>query len=90
MDQGSKKLKVFTGNANPELALEICKCLGLELGQAEMTRFKDGEIRARIGETVRGADVFIIQPLNNPSAEHLMELLIMIDAMQRASAKELI
>ena len=88
MDQGSKKLKVFTGNANPELALEICKCLGLELGQAEMTRFKDGEIRARIGETVRGADVFIIQPLNNPSAEHLMELLIMIDAMQRASAKE--
>ena len=88
MDQSSKKLKVFTGNANRELALEICKCLGLEIGQSEMTRFKDGEIRARIGETVRGAEVFIIQPLNNPSAEYLMELLIMIDAMKRASAKE--
>lgn len=88
MDQSSKKLKVFTGNANRELALEICKCLGLEIGQSEMTRFKDGEIRARIGDTVRGAEVFIIQPLNNPSAEYLMELLIMIDAMKRASAKE--
>ena len=53
-----------------------------------MTRFKDGEIRVRIGETVRGVEVFIVQPLNNPSSENLMELLIMIDAMKRASAKE--
>lgn len=88
MDQSNKKLKVFSGNANLELALKICDCLGLELGQAETTRFKDGEIRVRIGETVRGAEVFIIQPLNSPSAEHIMELLIMIDAMKRASARE--
>lgn len=86
--EGSKKLKVFTGNANPVLAQEICDNLGLSLGKCEITRFKDGEIRCKIGETVRGAEVFIVQPLNNPSAEHLMELLIMIDAMQRASAKE--
>ncbi|MFY9495427.1 MAG: ribose-phosphate pyrophosphokinase [Limnochordia bacterium] len=88
MRQGSKKLKVFSANANRELAEQICSCLGLELGKAEVTRFKDGEIRVRIGETVRGVEVFIVQPLNNPSSENLMELLIMIDAMKRASAKE--
>lgn len=88
IDHGNKKLKVFTGNANRELALEICKCLGQKIGQAEITRFRDGEIRARILETVRGAEVFIVQPINAPGAEHLMELLIMIDAMKRASAKE--
>lgn len=88
MDQHNKKLKVFSGNANGELALKICECLGLELGKSEATRFQDGEIRVRIGETVRGAEVFIIQPLNSPSAENIMELLIMIDAMKRASAKE--
>lgn len=88
IDQRSKKLKVFTGNANRELAKDICDSLGLELGQSEMTRFKDGEIRAKIMETVRGAEVFIVQPINSPSAEHIMELLIMIDAAKRASAKE--
>ena len=86
--QVTKKLKVFSGNANRELALEICKCLGTEIGQAEIDRFKDGEIQVRILETVRGTEVFIVQPTNAPSAEHLMELLIMIDAMKRASAKE--
>ncbi|NLJ80741.1 MAG: ribose-phosphate pyrophosphokinase [Firmicutes bacterium] len=88
MTQVTKKLKVFSGNANRELALEICKCLGTEIGQAEIDRFKDGEIQVRILETVRGTEVFIVQPTNAPSAEHLMELLIMIDAMKRASAKE--
>ena len=88
MRQGSKKLKVFSANAIRELAEQICSCLGLELGKAEVTRFKDGEIWVRIGETVRGVEVFIVQPLNNPSSENLMELLIMIDAMKRASAKE--
>lgn len=88
MDQSNKKLKVFTGNANKELAASICECLGLNIGQSDITRFKDGEIRARIHETVRGAEVFIVQPLNSSSAEHIMELLIMIDAMKRASAKE--
>ena len=87
MTNTRKRLKVFTGNANPELALDICRYLGLELGMSEITRFKDGEIRCRIGETVRGAEAYIVQPLNNPSAEYIMELLIMIDAMKRASAK---
>ena len=87
MRQASKRLKVFSGNANRELALDICRYLGLELGLSELKRFKDGEIRCKIGETVRGAEVYIIQPLNYPSAEHIMELLIMIDAMKRASAK---
>lgn len=84
----SKKLKVFTGNANAELAEEICRALGEELGQSDITNFRDGEIRARIHESVRGAEVFIVQPCNSPSDKHLMELLIMIDAMQRASARE--
>lgn len=87
MRQASKRLKVFSGSANRELALDICRYLGLELGLSELTRFKDGEIRCKIGETVRGAEVYIVQPLNYPSAEHIMELLIMIDAMKRASAK---
>lgn len=87
--QGNKRLKVFTGNANPELAEEICKCLELEIGHAELLRFKDGEIRAKNLETVRGAEVFMVQPLNYPSAENIMELLIMIDAFKRASAKEI-
>ncbi len=87
MTHATKRLKVFSGNANQELALDICRYLGLELGMSEITRFKDGEIRCRTGETVRGAEVYIVQPLNNPSSEHIMELLIMIDAMKRASAK---
>lgn len=89
MTESSKRLKVFSGNANPELAREICRCLGIELGQSEILRFQDGEIRARNMETVRGAECFIVQPLNYPSAEHIMELLIMIDAMRRASAKQI-
>lgn len=88
MDHCEKKLKVFSCNANRQLTEDICKCLGLEIGHSEITRFKDGEIRAKILETVRGAEVFIVQPINSPSAEHIMELLIMIDAMKRASAKE--
>ncbi|HHT89845.1 MAG TPA: ribose-phosphate pyrophosphokinase [Firmicutes bacterium] len=88
MRLSNKRLKVFSGNANKELAEDICQCLGLDLGLGELLRFKDGEIRAKIGETVRGAEVFIIQPLNYPSAEYIMELLILIDAMKRASAKE--
>ena len=88
MSVQGKRFKVFSGNANQELAQKICGVLGIELGQAELLRFKDGEIRARNLESVRGAEVFLIQPLNYPSAEHIMELLIMIDAMQRASAKE--
>lgn len=89
MTVSGKRLKVFSGNSNPELARDICRCLGIELGQAELLRFQDGEIRVRNVETVRGVEVFIVQPLNYPSAENIMELLIMIDAMRRASAKQI-
>src|SRR5690606_38461000 len=82
-------MKVFSGNANQELAKDICSCLGIQLGQSELLRFQDGEIRLRNVETVRGAEVFIVQPLNYPSAEHNMELLIIIDAMRRAAAREI-
>lgn len=81
-----KKIKVFTGTAHPDLAEEICDNLELPLGDAEVGRFRDGEINLRIGETVRGAEVFIIQPTSNPADSNLMELLVMIDAVSRASA----
>lgn len=81
-----KKLKVFTCNANPELAEEIVKHLGIELGVSHVTRFSDGEVRIKLEESVRGCDVFVIQPTSAPANEHLMELLIMVDALKRASA----
>lgn len=79
------QLKIFTGNANPELAREICEHLKKPLGQAQVARFPDGEIWVKIGENVRGADVFVVQPTFAP-ADNLMELLIMCDALLRASA----
>ncbi|NLZ16885.1 MAG: ribose-phosphate pyrophosphokinase [Desulfobulbaceae bacterium] len=84
-----QKLKVFTGNANPEIAAEICDYLGIALGKADVKQFSDGEISVEIGENVRGADVFIIQPTCTPVNDHLMELLIMIDAVRRASARRI-
>lgn len=84
-----KRLKIFTGNANPELAEEIAQYLGVSVGDAKCTRFSDGEIQVKINESVRGADVFIMQPTCSPVNEHLMELLIMIDAVRRASAKRI-
>lgn len=84
-----KKLKIFTGNANPALAAEICEYLGVPLGDSQVTRFSDGEIRVRINENVRGTDVFVIQPTCQPVNEHLMELLIMVDALRRASARRI-
>ncbi len=81
-----KKIKVFTGTAHPDLAREICDYLELPLGDAVVGRFRDGEINLRIGETVRGAEVFVIQPTCNPADSNLMELLVMIDALVRASA----
>lgn len=83
------KLKVFTGNANPEIAAEISDYLGIALGKADVKQFSDGEISVEIGENVRGADVFIIQPTCTPVNDHLMELLIMIDAVRRASARRI-
>jgi ribose-phosphate pyrophosphokinase len=78
-------LKIFCGNANRPLAQEIAGHLGIELGRAMVTTFKDGEIRVQIMEHVRGHDVFIIQPTCNPVNRHLMELLLFIDAAKRAS-----
>lgn len=85
----TKKLKVFTGNANPQLAQEISDYLGIELGDARVSCFSDGEIGVTINESVRGADVFVIQPTCPPANQNVMELLIMIDALRRASARRI-
>jgi ribose-phosphate pyrophosphokinase len=79
-------LKVFTGNAHPALAKEICAELGVPLGEASVDRFPDGEVRLQILENVRGTDVFVIQPTCRPVNDNLVELLIMLDALSRASA----
>jgi ribose-phosphate pyrophosphokinase len=79
-------LKIFTGNAHPALAREICKALGVPLGKAQVGRFPDGEVRLQILENVRGADVFVIQPTCRPVNDNLVELLVMLDALSRASA----
>lgn len=81
------RLMIFTGNANPELAQRIAELLGTRLGRISMETFSDGEICAEIMENVRGRDVFIIQPTCQPCNNHLMELMVMIDAMRRASVK---
>ncbi|MBR3785324.1 MAG: ribose-phosphate diphosphokinase [Firmicutes bacterium] len=78
--------KVFAGNAHPELAEEIASIMGKPLGKATVTKFSDGEISVNLWESVRGTDVYIIQSTCNPVNDNLMELLIMIDAMKRASA----
>ena len=83
------QLKVFTGNANPALAKKIAKFLKVPLGDALVTTFSEGEIRVKINEDVRGRDVFLIQPTCPPSNNNMMELLIMIDAMRRASARRI-
>jgi ribose-phosphate pyrophosphokinase len=80
------RLKVFSGNANPALAREICASLGMELGRAMVRVFSDGEIHVQIQENVRGADVFLIQPTCTPVDRNLMELLLMIDALKGGSA----
>jgi ribose-phosphate pyrophosphokinase len=85
-DRSRDRLKVFSGNAHPALAKEICSLLGTPLGDAHVGRFPDGEVRLQIHENVRGADVFVIQPTCSPVNENLMELLIMLDALRRASA----
>ncbi|WP_300298441.1 ribose-phosphate pyrophosphokinase [uncultured Intestinimonas sp.] len=81
-----KDIKIFSGNSNPKLAMDICKALNTQLGNAEVGTFSDGEKSVSIYETVRGSDVFVVQPTCSPVNDNLMELLIMIDAMKRASA----
>ena len=80
------RLKVFSGNANRPLAQEICNCLGCSMGDASVRTFSDGEIYLQINENVRGADVFVVQPTCTPVDTHLFELLLMMDALKRASA----
>lgn len=79
-------LKIFTGNANRPLAEKICRHLEVPLGQAVVGQFSDGELMVEFRENVRGKDVYVVQPLSVPSNEHLMELLLMVDALKRASA----
>ncbi len=83
------KLAVFSGNAHPELAENICKYLKVKLSSALVSRFSEGEIRVKIDENVRGKDVFVVQPTSPPTNENLMELLIMIDALKRASSQRI-
>jgi ribose-phosphate pyrophosphokinase len=80
---------LFTGNANPVLAQEIASHLGIELGRAMVDRFSDGEVTVEIRQNVRARDVFVLQPTCTPTNEHLMELLIMVDALKRASARRI-
>ena len=83
------KFKIFCGTSNPALAQEVCDFLGLPMGQTHLTQFSDGEIYCQILENVRGADVFIVQPTCDPVAHNLMQLLLMIDALKRASARRI-
>lgn len=82
----NNSIKIFCANSNPGLANEIANILGLEVGNSDVNTFSDGEISVNINETVRGVDVYVVQSTNNPVNDHLMELLIMIDAFKRASA----
>jgi ribose-phosphate pyrophosphokinase len=82
-------LLIFSGNSNRKLALDICRILKIALGDASIDRFSDGEVRVKINENVRGQDVFVVQSTSDPANEHLMELLIMIDALRRSSAQRI-
>src|SRR6187455_1939558 len=83
---GYGELKLFSGSAHPELAKEIAQHLGLPMGQCRLRRFPDSEVSFQIDENIRGTDVFVLQPTSSPVDEHIMELLIMIDAFRRSSA----
>ncbi len=84
-----EKFKIFSGTANPALADEICSFLGMARAQCNINRFSDGEVYVQLLENVRGGDVFVVQPTSHPVNEHIMELLMMIDALKRASARRI-
>ena len=84
-----RKLMLFSGTSNPQLGKEIADCLGISLGQVKISQFSNGEIYVRFLESVRGADIFLVQTMCQPVNDHLMELLIMIDALKRASAERI-
>lgn len=83
------KLKIFSCNSNPELSREIAEVVGVPLGDAEVLQFSDGEIQIRLNESVRGCDVYVVQSTCDPVNDNLMELLVMVDALKRASAKSI-
>ncbi len=87
--EDESRLKIFTGTAHPALAQEICDYIGVPLGKAMCGRFNNGEIQVMINESVRGKDVFVIQPTGAPVNDNLMEMLIMVDALKRASARHI-
>ena len=89
MRADSETLRIFSGNANPELAYKIARHLDLPLGKLHVARFADGEVQVKIDESARGMDVFIVQPTCAPVNETLMELLILVDAFRRASARRI-
>ena len=89
MHKSLEHMKIFTGNANPELAKEICDYLGIPLGDSVVSKFSDGEINVEIDESVRGQAGYIVQPTCEPGNDNIMELLIMIDAVRRASARRI-
>ena len=80
------ELKLLSGNANPKLSESIANALGVNLGESEIEKFSDGEIKIKINESIRGKDVYIVQPTSYPTNDNLMELLIMVDACRRDSA----
>jgi ribose-phosphate pyrophosphokinase len=86
MATGFGELKLFSGSAHPELVEEIAKILGVQVGQARLRRFPDSEVSFQIDENIRGTDVFVVQPTSAPVDQHIMEMLIMIDAFRRSSA----
>ena len=89
MQVAEQGMRIFAGNANPALAQAMCDFLDIPAGRVRHVRFSDGEMFVEIGENVRGADVFVVQSTSSPANEHLMELLIMVDALRRASARSI-
>lgn len=83
------ELAIFSGNANKKLTEDICKSLNIKMGDCEVSNFRDGETRVKISQNIRGKDVFVVQPTSSPANENLMEMLIMLDAAKRASAKRI-
>src|SRR3954464_9217293 len=86
MSTGLGDLKVFSGSAHPQLTREIAEFLQIPLGQAGLRRFPASEVALELGENIRGTDFFIVQPTSNPVDQHLMEMLVMVDAFRRSSA----
>ncbi|MCH7708595.1 MAG: ribose-phosphate diphosphokinase [Myxococcales bacterium] len=82
-------LKIFTGNANPELARSVARHLDAAIGNVDVGTFSDGEVSVEIRENVRGSDCFVVQPTSQPANNHIMELLIMVDALRRSSARRI-